>query len=66
MSDKKMNNVKADMSLTKLGWDSLVIINLMTHFTNKHKINLKPNYFEKLKSVKDLDKFIDIKIKKKK
>ena len=32
LSDKKMNKIKPDMPLSKLGWDSLTIINLMTYY----------------------------------
>ena len=66
LSDKKMNKIKPDMPLSKLGWDSLTIINLMTYFSDKHNISLKPNYFQELSTISDLDKFIGSKLKNKK
>ena len=35
-----MNKIKPDMPLSKLGWDSLTIINLMTYFSDKYNISL--------------------------
>ena len=62
--ENKLNSIKSKDKLEDSEWDSLIIINLMTLFSKKYKIDLNPKDFKKLKTFNDLDSFLSKKLNK--
>tara|TARA_B100001179_G_scaffold216314_1_gene187209 strand:- start:20 stop:265 length:246 start_codon:yes stop_codon:yes gene_type:complete len=62
ISKIKFKSIQSRDILEDQNWDSLIIINLMTLFSKKYKIDLNPNDFKKLKTFGDLDKFLSKKL----
>lgn len=48
-----------DHTLEGNGWDSLAAINLMTLLSEKHDAVVDPDALDDLKTLDDLDKYID-------
>jgi acyl carrier protein len=48
-----------DDVLDDIGWDSLSAINLLTKFSNDFSIDIDPDDLEKLRTVADLDEFLN-------
>lgn len=51
--------IKADDVLDDIGWDSLSVINLLTKFSNDFSIDIDPDDLEELKTVGDLDQYLN-------
>ena len=51
--------IKNDDILDGIGWDSLSVINLLTKFSNDFSIDIDPDDLENLKTVEDLDQFLN-------
>ena len=62
ISKIKFKSIQSKAILEDHNWDSLIIINLMTLFSKKYKIDLNPNDLKKLKTFGDLDKFLSKKL----
>jgi len=64
ISESKLNSIESKDKLEDFEWDSLIIINLMTLFSKKYKIDLNPGDFKKLKTFNHLDVFLSKKLNK--
>ena len=51
--------INNDDVLDDIGWDSLSVINLLTKFSNDFSIDIDPDDLENLKTVEDLDQFLN-------
>jgi len=51
--------VNNDDVLDDIGWDSLSVINLLTKVSNDFSIDIDPDDLENLKTVEDLDQFLN-------
>tara|TARA_B100001939_G_scaffold237371_1_gene204854 strand:+ start:254 stop:532 length:279 start_codon:yes stop_codon:yes gene_type:complete len=51
--------INNDDILDDIGWDSLSVINLLTKFSNDFSIDIDPDDLENLKTVEDLDQFLN-------
>ena len=60
-----LKKFKKEMHLEKFGWDSLIIISLITAINKEFKKSIDAKEILKLKTIGDLDKFIS-RIKKNK
>ena len=52
-------DINKDDVLDNIGWDSLSAINLLTKFSNDFSIDIDPDDLEQLRTVADLDAFLN-------
>jgi len=45
--------------LEDIGWDSLSTINLLTKFSNDYSVDIDPDDLEELRTVGDLDEYLN-------
>ena len=63
--EENKQNIEKEKKLDLYNWDSMAKINLITFISEKYKKNINTKKLQNLKTVSDLDKFIEDIIKKK-
>lgn len=63
--EENKQNIEKEKKLDLYNWDSMAKINLITFISEKYKKNINTKKLQYLKTVSDLDKFIEDIIKKK-